>query len=153
MSKIYVDFAPLTEVALVFVPGMTSPPCYAVSPEWDVREEHAPQMFNMEMDKLLEIRVEMEDEHPFPKVLERLKKRIALISSSEEHHILKVVFPPAAWTLMQEMKAMSGSENEDEVMRDALRLYHGMLKDKLAGAKIAIIEKDENTGLTHIHQY
>lgn len=79
--RIFVDFAPLTEVALVDVPGVTmtpgsSPACYAVSPRWGCRDENAPQMFNVHMDSTLEMGVEMDDEHPFPKVLAELQRRM-----------------------------------------------------------------------------
>jgi len=79
--KIYVDFAPLMKVAFVDVPKITmtkgNPPCYAISPEWGVRDEWAPQMFNVQTDPNLEEQVEMDDEYPFPKVLAELIRRIA----------------------------------------------------------------------------
>ena len=80
--RILVDFAPLTEVALVDVPGVTmtpgNPVCYAVSPRWGCRDENAPQMFNAHQDPTLESYVAMDDEHPFPKVLAELERRIAI---------------------------------------------------------------------------
>lgn len=82
--RIYVDFAPLMSLALVDIPGVTmtkgKPPCYAVSPKWGVRDEYAPQMFNVRMDPNLEEQVEMDDVHPFPKVLEELNRRVAQLS-------------------------------------------------------------------------
>ncbi|MBI2109280.1 MAG: hypothetical protein HYT93_03860 [Parcubacteria group bacterium] len=78
--KIYVEFAPLHGVALVDVPGKTmtggNPPCYGVTLESGVYEEYAPQMLNMRTDPNFE-RIEMDDEHPFPKVSEELNRRIA----------------------------------------------------------------------------
>lgn len=82
--KIHVDLAPLLGVALVDVPGVTMtegrPTCYAVSPKWGVRDEHAPQMFNVRMDPNLEEQVEMDDDYPFPKVLQELQRRISQLS-------------------------------------------------------------------------
>lgn len=81
--KTTVDFVPSSYLALVYVPNQQpgSSPCYAVSPEMGVRDESAPQLFNIHMDPYLDRRVPFEDVHPFPKVLEELKRRIALYKS------------------------------------------------------------------------
>lgn len=74
--KLEVLFAPLVGVAIVTSADSETPLIYwAVSPKWGVRDERAPQMFNTHLDPKGEF-VEMEDEHPFPKVLEELNKRI-----------------------------------------------------------------------------
>lgn len=82
-SVVQVLFAPLTKVALVTKEGVKTPPCWAVSQEWGCREEWAPQMFNTHHDPSRSF-VEMEDEHPFPKVLAELKRLIELDWSSED---------------------------------------------------------------------
>lgn len=78
--RISVDFAPLSEVALVDIPGVTCTPgqpvCYAIG-SWGCREENAPQMFNTHCDPSMD-RVEMDDEHPFPKVKAELDRRIEI---------------------------------------------------------------------------
>lgn len=76
-SVVQVLFAPFTEVALVTKKGINTPPCWAVSQEWGCRDEWAPQMFNTHQDPARGF-VEMEDEHPFPKVLAELKRLMEL---------------------------------------------------------------------------
>lgn len=80
--RILVRFAPYSNVALVRAEGVTEPPCWAVSPDWGVRDEHAPQMFNAHVDPAGED-VKMHDEHPFPRVLRELQLRIAGIYPPE----------------------------------------------------------------------
>ncbi len=77
--QVTVTFAPMSNVALVMVPGQHQPPCYAVSARWGVRDETAPHMFNLGMDRSVQSGIGMEDEHPFPQVLTELNRRIGLL--------------------------------------------------------------------------
>lgn len=83
--KISVLFAPYSDVALVKDADQIEVlPCWAVSPSWDTREESAPHMFNTHADPLRE-EVEMDDEHPFPKVLDEITKRVNSLRESIDH--------------------------------------------------------------------
>ena len=74
MSKaITVMFAPASEVALI---RASDGKLYALTRDGGVREEYAPQMFNLHLDNS-RYTVEMEDEYPFEKVRHELTEQVA----------------------------------------------------------------------------
>ncbi len=72
--KVEVEFSPLQKIALVWE-GPTT--IWLVRPGHDTEREPAPNMWNIHWgDQHYEVVPEMEDEHPFPKVLQELEQRI-----------------------------------------------------------------------------